>query len=115
MELGWARTTAVVAVTVLMLGAWNAIPAAAASKVAKHRTRHHRLHCVSKRQRHARHTLKPTPAGCRANPTPARVKPHTDSVTGKLIVGPPSSVTPPAAPPTPDAGDDEAVPIPIGP
>ncbi len=115
MQLGWARATVMVAVMVFVLGAWDAVPAAAASPRAKHRTRHHRLHCVRKRQRHVRHTFKPTPAGCRANPTPARVKPHKDNVSGKLIVGPPSSVTPPAAPPTPDAGDDEAVPIPIGP
>src|SRR5437763_13799019 len=115
MELGWARTTAIVGVMVWMLGAWNAVPATAAHKGAKHRTRHHRVSCPRKRQRHFLHSFKPLPARCRANPTPARVKPHKESVGGKLIVGGPPSLTPPANPPVPDNGEDEGIPIPAGP
>ena len=98
-----------------------AVPVAALSAgtttqvTKKHRKPHHASRCSRKRRRQLRRSLKPTPARCRANPTPARVKPHVKEMGSKLVVGPQGTPSPPRTPPTPDTGGDEGLPIPAGP
>ena len=96
-----------------------ALSASAATQVTqvsqKHRKAHHAPRCSRRRRHQLRHSLKPTPAGCRANPTPARVKPHKANVGSEVVVGPQGTPAPPSTPPTPDNGQDEGVPIPAGP
>jgi hypothetical protein len=97
------------------------VPAAALSSgvttqvTKKHRKPHRGPRCNRKRRRHLRQSLKPTPARCRANPTPARVKPHKKNMGSKVVVGPQGTPTPPKGPPTPDTGSDEGIPVPAGP
>lgn len=87
-------------------GASTTAPAAA--KQAKPHRHHHHRRCPHRRHRHhrrhrLRHGLKPTPARCRANPIPARVRSHRGKpVEGGVTAGP---YPPPAEPPP--AGDDE--------